>query len=55
MLTNARFVLSKSKVIEQYNKIKQVSDVVSYSVKTNPVVSRVLEENTDSFFILYRL
>jgi len=53
MLTNAKFVLSKTKVIEQYNKIKQVSDIVSYSVKTNPVVAKVLEENTDSFFTVH--
>ena len=53
MLTNAKFVLSKSKVIEQYNKIKQITDIVSYSVKTNPVVAKVLEENTDSFFTMH--
>ena len=53
MLTNAKFILSKSGVIEQYNKIKQVSDAVSYSVKTNPIVARVLEENTESFFAIH--
>jgi len=53
MLTNSRFVLSRSKVIEQYNKIKQISDIVSYSVKTNPVVAEILEENTDSFFTIH--
>ena len=53
MLTNAKFILSKSKVIKQYNKIKQISDIVSYSVKTNPVVAKVLEENTDSFFTIH--
>ena len=53
MLTNTKFILSKSKVIEQYNKIKQVSDIVSYSVKTNPIVAKVLEENTDSFFTIH--
>jgi len=53
MLTNARFILSKSSVIEQYNKIKQISDIVSYSVKTNQVVAEILEENTDSFFTIH--
>jgi len=53
MLTNARFILSKSKVIGQYNKIKQISDVVSYSVKTNQIVAEILEENTDSFFTIH--
>ena len=53
MLTSARFILSKSKVIEQYNKIKHISDIVSYSAKTNPIVAEVLEENTDSFFAIH--
>ena len=53
MLTNAKFILSRSKVIEQYNKIKQISDIVSYSVKTNPVVAEILEKNTDSFFTIH--
>jgi len=53
MLTSARFILSKSKVIEQYNKIKKIADFVSYSVKTNPIVAEVLEENTDSFFAVH--
>ena len=53
MLTNAKFILSKTRVMEQYNKIKQISDIVSYSVKTNPIVAKVLEENTDSFFTIH--
>ncbi len=53
MLTNAKFVLSKSKVIGQYNKIKQISDIVSYSIKTNPIVAEILEKNTDSFFTIH--
>ena len=53
MLTNAKFVLSKSKVIEQYNKIKQISDIVSYSVKTNPIVAEILEEKTKCFFTIH--
>ena len=53
MLTNAKFILSRSKVIEQYNKIKQISDIVSYSVKTNPIVAEILEKNTDSFFTIH--
>jgi len=53
MLTDARFILSKSRVIGQYNKIKQISDIVSYSVKTNPIVAEILEESTDSFFTVH--
>ncbi|MBU1205284.1 MAG: decarboxylase [Nanoarchaeota archaeon] len=52
-MTNAKFVLSKSKVIEQYNKIKQISDIVSYSVKTNPIVAEILEEKTKCFFTIH--
>ncbi len=49
----ARFILSRSKVIEQYNKIKKISDIVSYSVKTNPIVAEILEEKTKCFFSVH--
>lgn len=48
-----KFILSKSKVLEQYEKVKEVSDVVSYSSKTNPLVSGILEEKTDSMFSIH--
>ena len=48
-----KFVLSKSRVLEQYEKVKAVSDIVSYSSKTNPLVSGVLEERTDSMFSVH--
>ncbi|MBT4397166.1 decarboxylase [archaeon] len=47
-----RFLLSKSKVIEQYNKIKDLG-IVSYSSKTNPLVTKILEENTNSMFSIH--
>lgn len=46
----ARFVLSKAKLLEQYNIIKNLSDYISYSFKTNPIVGNVLEDLTDSWF-----
>ncbi len=52
-MQEAEFILSKRKVLEQYNKIKNISDVVSYSSKTNPNVTKILEENTDSFFSIH--
>ncbi len=49
----ARFVLSRFKLLEQYNIIKNLSDGVSYSLKTNPVVGRILEELTDCWFSVH--
>ncbi|MFC1754401.1 decarboxylase [Thermoproteota archaeon] len=48
-----KFVLSKSKVLEQYMKIEGVADIVSYSSKTNPLVSGILEANTDCMFSVH--
>ena len=39
-----RFVLDKEKVISQYEKVKDACDVVSYSSKTNPIVTGILEK-----------
>lgn len=49
-MQKARFILSRNKVLEQYNKVKQASDIVSYSAKTNPYVAKVLEKKTDCLF-----
>jgi len=38
----AKFVLYKHKISEQYNKLKEISDIVSYSYKTNPMVGDFL-------------
>ncbi len=40
----AYFLLSKQKVLEQWNKLKDISDLISYSYKTNPVVGDVINE-----------
>jgi len=47
-----KFILSKSKVLEQYNKVKAIADIVSYSSKTNPIVTKILEQ-TDSWFSIH--
>ncbi len=48
----SRFILSRKKAIEQYNKAKELADVVSYSVKTNLEVAKVLKE-TDCMFSIH--
>lgn len=55
MLNDAMFVLSKSKLLEQFNKLKQVSDFIFYSAKTNYEVGKLLEELTDCFFSIHSL
>ena len=52
-MQRAKFVLSKKKVLEQYNKVKEAADIVSYSSKTNQVVTKILEEETDSMFSVH--
>jgi len=41
----AKFILSKSKVFEQLNIVKSLSDEVSYSFKSNPEVGKLLENH----------
>jgi len=55
MRNKARFLLSKKKTIEQYEKACSVSDIVSYSFKTNFEIGRVLEESTDSMFTVHSI
>lgn len=48
-----RFELSPKTIIAQYEKLKQVCDIVSYSSKTNPLVTPILEEHTDAMFSVH--
>ena len=48
-----KFLISKSKVLEQYNKVKQLADSVSYSSKTNQVVTKILEREVDCMFSVH--
>jgi ornithine decarboxylase len=52
-MEEAKFVLSKGKVIEQFNKVKGLADIVSYSSKTNQHVTKILEEETNSLFSVH--
>lgn len=49
----ARFVLSKSKMREQYRIIRELADAISYSAKTNPFLVHLLENETDSMFSVH--
>ncbi|MBU0615747.1 MAG: decarboxylase [Nanoarchaeota archaeon] len=48
-----KFILSRGKVLEQYNKVKHYCDTVSYSSKTNQDVTKLLESETDSMFSVH--
>ncbi len=52
-MDKARFVLSRSGVLERYEFLKGICPRISYSIKTNPEVGRVLEEETDCFFSIH--
>jgi len=49
----AKFIISKSKVLEQYMTAKQLADKVSYSSKTNQVVTKILEKETQCLFSVH--
>ena len=48
-----KFILSRSKVLEQYHKVKEIADIISYSSKTNPMATKILEPATDSWFSIH--
>ncbi len=52
-MTKSKFIVSKPKLIEQFQKLKRLGLDVSYSVKTFPEICWILEENTDSFFSIH--
>ena len=48
-----KFIISKKKILEQYKIVKEISDIVSYSSKTNPAITKILEEKTDCMFSIH--
>jgi len=52
-MQKAKFVLSKKKLLEQYDKVKESCDIVSYSSKTNTIVTGILEKETDCLFSVH--
>ncbi|HLC98080.1 MAG TPA: decarboxylase [Candidatus Nanoarchaeia archaeon] len=51
--TNPKFLLSTSTALEQYQKARALADAVSYSSKTNPFITTILEAHTDSLFSIH--
>ncbi len=52
---SARFVLDRKIALEQYNSLRQLGVSVAYSVKTNPLIASILEEETDSEFTMHAM
>ena len=55
MLDNAKFVLSKSVMLKQYEIMNDECDEVSYSYKTNLEVGHLLQELTQCSFSVHRI
>ena len=49
-MQQAHFVLSKSRLLKQYETVRGLVDKVSYSYKTNPTVGALLGKMTDCDF-----
>jgi ornithine decarboxylase len=47
------FEISKKVVLDNYNKLLSFADVISYSTKTNQIITKILEKNTDCFFSVH--
>ena len=54
-MQKAKFIISRNRVLEQYDKIRKECDLVSYSSKTNPLINSILEEKTDSLFSIHMI
>lgn len=52
-MAEAKFILSKRRVLEQYNKLKNLKVKISYSYKTNREVGDVLQGLTDCDFSIH--
>jgi diaminopimelate decarboxylase len=51
----ARFIVSRKKAREAYDRIKDLGVKISYSQKTNPLVAEILEAATDCLFSVHSL
>jgi ornithine decarboxylase len=52
-MDKARFVVSRDRLIDQYGLLKGMCPRISYSLKTNPEVGKLLEEHTSCFFSIH--
>ena len=50
-----KFILSKKIVLEKYAKARELADIVSYSSKTNTIVTEILEDETYSMFSVHSI
>ena len=48
-----KFILDKKIVLEKYKEIEEICDLVSYSSKTNSLVTEILEENENCMFSVH--
>jgi ornithine decarboxylase len=55
MKTKAKFLMSKSKVLENYKELKELADIVSYSYKTNRHAAYILQDETNSAFCVHSI
>ncbi|MBT3262271.1 decarboxylase [Candidatus Woesearchaeota archaeon] len=54
-MSRAKFILNKSKVIEQLNKTYELTDIVSYFLKTNYEVGKILEKESKCQFSVHSM
>ncbi|MDP6670464.1 MAG: decarboxylase [archaeon] len=52
-MNKPKFVISKSKTVEQFEKVKELADIVSYSSKTNQTATVILEDATTAMFSVH--
>jgi ornithine decarboxylase len=50
-----RFEISRKIVLEKFDEFRKIADSVSYSSKTNPVVTGILEKERDCFFSIHSI
>ena len=50
-----RFILYKEKVLKKYSELEKLGLKISYSLKTNVEVGKILEDETDSMFSVHSL
>lgn len=55
IIEKPKFIVYKKKVIEQYEKLKNLGLTISYSLKTNPEIGKILEKETNCFFSIHTL
>ncbi len=49
----AKFVISRKVALKKYNELKELTDIISYSSKTNPLITPILEDNTNCMFSVH--